>query len=31
MDRIGNKDIQYELHANYASNFEIRTGGLWGL
>jgi pimeloyl-ACP methyl ester carboxylesterase len=22
MDRAGNKDIQYELHANYASNFE---------
>jgi pimeloyl-ACP methyl ester carboxylesterase len=22
MDRIGNKDIQYELHANYASNFD---------
>jgi pimeloyl-ACP methyl ester carboxylesterase len=22
MDRPGNKDIQYELHANYASNFE---------
>ena len=22
MDRIGNKDIQYALHANYASNFD---------
>jgi pimeloyl-ACP methyl ester carboxylesterase len=22
MDRAGNKDIQYELHANYASNFD---------